>query len=112
MMHLAITFCRANIPARYATGYLGDIDADPDPTPMDFAPRSTRSTSAAAGGRWTRHGKARIGRVLMGRGRDAADVAAITSFGRHRLRKFHVVTDEIATTPAQQAPTLPLAMSA
>jgi transglutaminase-like putative cysteine protease len=108
MMHLAISFCRAlNIPARYATGYLGDIEADPDPTPMDFS----AFYEVYLDGRWwpmdARHGKARIGRVLMARGRDATDVALITSFGRHRLTKFTVVTDLIPETP-----TLPLALSA
>lgn len=97
MMHLAISFCRAlNIPARYATGYLGDIDADPDPTPMDFS----AFYEVYLDGRWwpmdARHGKARVGRVLMGRGRDAADVALITTFGRHKLTKFTVVTDALA----------------
>lgn len=117
MMHLAIAFCRAlNLPARYATGYLGDIAADPDPTPMDFS----AFYEVYLDGQWwpmdARHGKARIGRVLMARGRDAADVALVTSFGRHRLTKFTVVTDEIlpdplrAITPA--APTMPLALSA
>ena len=115
MMHLALTFCRAlNIPARYATGYLGDIDADPDPTPMDFS----AFYEVYLDGRWwpmdARHGKARVGRVLMGRGRDAADVALITSFGRHRLTKFTVVTDELTPEPlcTVTAPALPLALSA
>lgn len=118
MMHLAITFCRAlNIPARYATGYLGDIAADPDPTPMDFS----AFYEVYLDGRWwpmdARHGRARIGRVLMARGRDAADVALVTSFGRHRLTKFTVITDEIAPpplhtiTPTAPAP-LPVARSA
>jgi transglutaminase-like putative cysteine protease len=98
MMHLAISFCRAmNIPARYATGYLGDIEADPDPTPMDFS----AFYEVYLGDRWwpmdARHNKPRIGRILMGRGRDAADVALITSFGPHKLTKFHVVTDELAS---------------
>ena len=101
MMHLAISFCRAmNIPARYATGYLGDIDADPDPTPMDYS----AFYEVYLDGQWwamdARHGKARVGRVLMGRGRDAADVALITTFGRHKLTKFTVVTDEL-TLPEQ-----------
>jgi transglutaminase-like putative cysteine protease len=115
MMHLAITFCRAmNIPARYATGYLGDIDADPDPTPMDFS----AFYEIFLDGRWwpmdARHGKARVGRVLMARGRDATDVALVTSFGPHKLTKFAVVTDEV-TQPAQPvsiAPPAPLALSA
>jgi transglutaminase-like putative cysteine protease len=115
MMHLAITFCRAlNIPARYATGYLGDIAADPDPTPLDFS----AFYEVYLDGRWwpmdARHGKARIGRVLMARGRDATDVALITSFGRHRLTKFTVITDEIVT-PSQAilpAPEVSLKLSA
>ena len=36
--HLAVTFCRCmNIPARYCTGYLGDIGVPIDPNPMDFS---------------------------------------------------------------------------
>lgn len=114
MMHLAISFCRAmNIPARYATGYLGDIDADPDPTPMDFS----AFYEVYLDGRWwpmdARHGKARVGRVLMARGRDATDVALITSFGRHRLTKFTVVTDEVpARSPVVPPVPVPLALSA
>jgi transglutaminase-like putative cysteine protease len=114
MMHLAISFCRAmNIPARYATGYLGDIDADPDPTPMDFS----AFYEVYLDGRWwpmdARHGRARVGRVLMARGRDATDVALITSFGRHKLTKFTVVTDEL-TAPTLTLPTAqpPMALSA
>jgi hypothetical protein len=53
-----------------------------------------------------RHGKARIGRVLMARGRDAADVALITSFGRHRLTKFTVVTEPVETTTTTKTPPL------
>ena len=120
MMHLAVSFCRAmNIPARYATGYLGDIDADPDPTPMDFS----AFYEVYLDGRWwpmdARHGKARVGRVLMARGRDATDVALVTTFGRHRLTKFTVVTDEITAAAAAAAPPqtpkppeIPLALSA
>jgi transglutaminase-like putative cysteine protease len=114
MMHLAITFCRAlNIPSRYATGYLGDINADPDPTPMDFS----AFYEVYLDGRWwpmdARHGKARVGRVLMARGRDATDVALITSFGRHKLTKFTVVTDEIAAPQSMAAPSpMPFKLSA
>jgi transglutaminase-like putative cysteine protease len=116
MMHLAITLCRAlNIPARYATGYLGDIAADPDPTPMDFS----AFYEVYLDGRWwpmdARHGKPRIGRVLMARGRDAADVALITSFGRHTLTKFTVVTDELkdgGDPIIGTLPPAPLALSA
>jgi transglutaminase-like putative cysteine protease len=114
MMHLAVSFCRAlGIPARYATGYLGDIDADPDPTPMDFS----AFYEVYLNGRWwpmdARHGKARVGRVLMSRGRDAADCALITSFGPHRLTKFTVITDEIVDgRPIKLEPAGQLAMSA
>ena len=85
MMHLAVTFCRAmNIPARYATGYLGDIEADPDPTPMDFS----AFYEVYLDGRWftcdARHNTPRIGRILMARGRDATDVA-ISKVPRVRL---------------------------
>lgn len=113
MMHLAITFCRAmNIPARYATGYLGDIDADPDPTPMDYS----AFYEVYLDGQWwamdARHGKARVGRVLMGRGRDAADVALLTTFGRHRLTKFTVITDELPVPQPAKIGDGVLAMSA
>ncbi|HSV15263.1 MAG TPA: transglutaminase family protein [Tepidisphaeraceae bacterium] len=114
MMHLAITFCRAlNIPGRYASGYLGDIAADPDPTPMDFS----AFYEVYLDGRWwpmdARHGKARVGRVPMARGRDATDVALITSFGRHRLTKFTVATDEIISPPSKLTPApLPFRLSA
>ena len=96
MTHLAITLCRAlNIPARYATGYLADIDADPDPTPMDFS----AFYEVYLAGRWwpmdARYGRPRVGRVIMARGRDATDVALVTSFGRHRLTKFTVVTEPV-----------------
>jgi transglutaminase-like putative cysteine protease len=92
--HLAVTFCRClNIPARYATGYLGDIGVPPRP-PMDFS----AWFEAFLDGRWwtfdARHNSPRIGRVLMAVGRDATDVAITTSFGSARLVKFDVVTDE------------------
>lgn len=94
--HLAITFCRCmNIPARYCTGYLGDIGVPPEETPMDFS----AWFEVFLGGRWhtvdARHVKPRIGRVLMARGRDAADVPLSASFGFHRLIAFKVVTDEV-----------------
>jgi transglutaminase-like putative cysteine protease len=94
--HLAITLCRAmNIPARYCTGYLGDIGVPLAPFPMDFS----AWFEAYLGGRWyvfdARHNVPRIGRVLMARGRDAADVPLITSFGPHSLLKFDVVTEEL-----------------
>jgi transglutaminase-like putative cysteine protease len=93
--HLAITFCRAmNIPARYATGYLGDIGV-PFGGPMDFS----AWFEVYLEGRWytfdARHNKPRIGRVLMAGGRDASDVAITTSFGQADLRHFEVVTEDV-----------------
>jgi transglutaminase-like putative cysteine protease len=93
--HLAITFLRAlNIPARYATGYLGDIGVPLSPSPMDFS----AWFEAYLGNRWwtmdARHNVPRIGRVLQARGRDAADVALTTSFGIAELQKFRVWTEE------------------
>ena len=95
--HLAVTLCRCmSIPARYCTGYLGDIGVPPDDAPMDFS----AWFEAYLGGRWytfdARHNRPRIGRVLVARGRDAADVALTTSFGPTTLTGFKVVTDEIA----------------
>jgi transglutaminase-like putative cysteine protease len=94
--HLAITFLRAlNIPARYATGYLGDIGVPRGLNPMDFA----AWLEVYLGDAWytldARHNQRRIGRVLMGRGRDAVDVALTTSFGSTTLTKFTVWTDEL-----------------
>jgi transglutaminase-like putative cysteine protease len=99
--HLAITFCRCmNIPARYATGYLGDIGVPVSPSPMDF---SAWFEVYLDGKWWTvdaRHNHPRIGRVLMAVGRDASDVAITTSFGRSDLTKFTVVTDEVLSKDA------------
>jgi transglutaminase-like putative cysteine protease len=94
--HLAIAFCRAlNIPARYCTGYLGDIGVPPMDAPMDFA----GWFEAFLGGAWhtfdPRNNQRRIGRVLIARGRDAADVAISMTFGPNVLTKFLVWTDEI-----------------
>jgi len=94
--HLAITFCRAlNIPARYATGYLGDIGVPKDPNPMDFS----AWFEAYLGNRWwtfdARHNARRIGRVLMATGRDATDCAITTSFGVAKLVNFNVMSDEV-----------------
>ena len=94
--HLAVTLCRCmNIPARYCTGYLGDIGIEPIPGPMDFS----AWFQAFVGGRWytfdARHNKRRIGRILQGYGRDATDVAISTSFGASTLAVFKVVSDEI-----------------
>jgi transglutaminase-like putative cysteine protease len=95
--HLAVTFCRClNIPARYATGYLGDIGVPPAPFPMDFS----AWFEVYLGGGWhtfdARHNVPRIGRILMARGRDAVDVALTTSFGPSNLEQFLVVSEEVA----------------
>jgi transglutaminase-like putative cysteine protease len=100
--HLAVALCRCvNIPARYCTGYLGDIAVPPDPAPMDFS----AWFEVFLGGRWftfdARHNRPRIGRVLIGRGRDAADVAISTSFGSAQLTKFKVMTEEVETAVYQ-----------
>lgn len=95
--HLAVALCRCmNIPARYCTGYLGDIGIPPVAAPMDFA----GWFEAYVGGRWftfdPRNNVPRPGRVLMARGRDAADVALNTTFGPNTLESFSVRTDEVA----------------
>lgn len=95
--HLAIAFCRClNIPAVYVNGYLGDIGVPQDPAPMDFS----AWFEAYIDHNWVtfdaRHNKRRIGRIVIARGRDAADVAMVTSFGQHRLAAFKVVCEEIA----------------
>jgi transglutaminase-like putative cysteine protease len=94
--HLAIAFCRCmNIPARYCTGYLSDVGVPPPYGPMDFA----AWFEAYLDGRWRifdpRNNEARVGRVLIARGRDAADVAICTTFGPNLLRSFKVWADEI-----------------
>ena len=94
--HLAITFCRCmNIPARYCTGYLGDMGTEPPYGPMDFA----AWFEVWLGDRWytfdARNNTPRIGRVLIARGRDAADVAIATTFGPNTLQSFLVRTDEV-----------------
>ena len=94
--HLAIAFCRCmNIPARYCTGYLGDIGMPPPYGPMDFA----AWFEAYVDGRWqtfdARNNIPRIGRVLIARGRDATDVAISNAFGPTTLVSFTVWTDEI-----------------
>jgi transglutaminase-like putative cysteine protease len=95
-MHLAITLLRAmNIPARYATGYLGDIGVPYNPAPMDFS----AYLEVYLSGRWwamdARHNAQRIGRIKQAHGRDAVDVALTTSFGPSILQKFMVVTEEV-----------------
>ena len=85
-----------NIPARYCTGYLGDIGIPPVDSPMDFA----AWFEAYLGGTWytfdPRNNVPRIGRILIARGRDATDVAIATTFGPNTLESFRVVTDEVA----------------
>ena len=103
-MHLAITLCRCmGIPARYATGYLGDICVPPVPFPMDFS----AWFEVYVGGQWytmdARHNVPRVGRVLMARGRDAADVALFTTFGRHALESFKVWTDELKSDEVEKS---------
>jgi transglutaminase-like putative cysteine protease len=90
--HLAITFCRAlNIPARYVFGYLPDIILTEEM--MDFA----AWFEVYLDGVWhtfdARNNTPQSGRVVVGRGRDAVDVALITSFGAHTLTGFHVVAE-------------------
>ena len=85
-----------NIPARYCTGYLGDIGVPRDPAPMDFSAWFEVYLS----GHWhsldARHNTPRIGRILMATGRDATDVALSTSFGLASLKTFEVVTEEVS----------------
>jgi transglutaminase-like putative cysteine protease len=97
--HLAIAFCRSmNIPARYCTGYLGDIGVPPPHGVMDFA----AWFEAYLGGRWytfdPRNNVPRIGRVLIARGRDAADVPISATFGPNTLVSFCVKTEEVPGT--------------
>ena len=94
--HLAVAMCRCmNIPARYCTGYLGDIGVPAVPYPMDWSAWFEVYLS----GRWytfdARHNTPRIGRIVMARGRDATDVAISTAFGSAILGRFEVVTDEV-----------------
>jgi transglutaminase-like putative cysteine protease len=96
--HLAIALCRCmNIPARYCTGYLGDIGVPADPSPMDFS----AWFDVYLGGVWhtwdARHNSPRTGRVLMGRGRDATDTALSTAFGDAKMVSFAVTTREVAS---------------
>jgi transglutaminase-like putative cysteine protease len=99
--HLAIAFCRSlNIPARYCTGYLSDIGTPKPWAAGDFA----AWFEAYLGGRWhmfdPRNNVARIGRILMARGRDAIDVAITTTFGPNMLVSFTVVTEDAADAAA------------
>jgi len=102
--HLAVTFCRCmNIPARYCTGYLGDIGVPISDAPMDFS----AWFEVYLGGQWyifdARNNIPRIGRVLIARGRDAADVAITTTFGPNTLSSFKVWTEEVAAPPPVDA---------
>ena len=95
--HLSVAFCRAlNIPARYCTGYLSEVGTPAPRPPGDFA----AWFEAYLGGHWhtfdPRNNVPRIGRILLARGRDAADVAITTTFGPNTLQSFRVWTDEIA----------------
>ena len=93
--HLAVTLCRAlNIPARYAFGYLPDIGVPPPKDPMDFC----AWVEVYLGDRWwtfdPRNNQRRIGRVLIGRGRDAVDVAMLTTYGAALLDEMTVWAEE------------------
>lgn len=93
--HLAITLCRCmNIPARYCTGYMGDMDLPALVGDMDFS----AWFEVWLGGRWyvldARHNRPRKGRILMARGRDAVDAALTTTFGPVTLSRFDIYTDE------------------
>ena len=93
--HLAISLCRAlSIPARYVFGYLPEIEVEKEPSPMDFA----AWMEVYLGDRWwtfdPRNNAPRIGRVLIGRGRDASDVAMATTFGAPYLEKMTVIAEE------------------
>jgi len=97
--HLATAFCRCmNIPARYCTGYLGDVGVPQVNAPMDFS----GWFEAYLDGTWytfdARHNVPRIGRILIGRGRDAADVAISTAFGANVLSGFKVWTDQVSAS--------------
>jgi len=98
--HLAVTLCRCmNIPVRYCTGYLTDIGLPPPYAPMDFA----GWFEAYLGGSWhvfdPRNNESRIGRILIARGRDAADVALNTTFGLNTLESFRVWAHDVRVPP-------------
>ena len=105
--HLAVTLCRCmNFPARYCTGYLGDIGVPVDLAPMDFS----AWFEVYLDGRWltfdARHNHPRIGRIVVARGRDAADVAISTSFGAACLASFAVITEEVSESALSLAETV------
>ena len=110
--HLAVALCRCmNIPARYVNGYLGDIGV-PIVEPMDFS----AWIEVYLGGQWRtfdpRNNVRRIGRIAIAHGRDAADVAMVTSFGPHILNKFRVWTDEVPARDYELAAQSPLSSAA
>lgn len=95
--HLAVTLCRCmNIPARYCAGYLGDIGVPFSSAPMDFS----GWFEAYLDGKWytfdARHNVPRIGRIVIARGRDAADVAISTTFGENTLKSFTVWANDVS----------------
>lgn len=95
--HLAITLCRCmNVPARYCTGYLGDIGVPPDPAPMDFSAWAEVYLDRKWHAVDARHNTPRIGRIPMAFGRDATDAAISTVFGTAKLLRFEVITEEIS----------------
>jgi transglutaminase-like putative cysteine protease len=99
--HLAVAFCRCmNIPTRYCTGYLGEIGMPEPWPPGDFA----AWMEVYLGGRWhvfdPRNNQPRIGRILIARGRDAADVPLTHTFGFNFLADFQVWTEEVEPEPA------------
>ena len=99
--HLAVALCRCmNIPARYCNGFLGDIGVPRDPAPMDY----NAWFEAFLDGKWytfdARHNMPRIGRILVARGRDAADIPMMHTFGPHVLQKFEIVTEEVLAAAA------------
>jgi transglutaminase-like putative cysteine protease len=101
--HTTIALCRAlNIPARYVNGYLGDIGVPKDPAPMDFS----AWVEVFLDGRWytvdARHNYPRAGRIVIARGRDAADVPMVHTFGPHWLNEFLVITEELPGDSALQ----------
>jgi transglutaminase-like putative cysteine protease len=101
---MGVTMCRAlNIPARYVFGYLPDIGIEPPDIPMDFH----SWFEAYVGDRWytfdARHNTPRVGRIPIGRGRDALDVALVTQYGPARLSRMTVWADEIAEPAAGAA---------
>lgn len=101
--HLVITLCRCmNVPARYCTGYLGDIGVPANPAPMDFSAWA----DVFLDGKWhaidARHNVPRIGRIVMAHGRDATDAAISTAFGTAELVHFKVVCDEVISQAGQR----------